>query len=367
MQFEKDTLVFDQVDQKLEYTGERYIPQETSDEMTIEHMQRYFFAKEFVKNKIILDAACGEGYGSHVLNEEANKVYAIDLDENAIKEAQKKYREDNIQFTSSSIEKLQFKDKMFDTIVSFETIEHVTEDIQKSFLKEVSRTLKEDGVFVVSTPNKYIYTDKVGVKNPYHQKEFYQKEFLEFLSEFFEYTYVFNQYFRLGYFIDQENKTSSLNLDSIDAEDARYYIVICSHHELQIDMSKSYEVFDNSMYFELFKNCNKLDKEMITLNKDFKEFRYNSKEYINHIENDIKELNGEIIHRDKDIVQLNAAIEHRDKDIEELKSVIEHRDKDIEELKSVIEALRNHNESLIEKIEHPIKNIVEKIYNKTKR
>lgn len=348
--YKYNSIVFDCTKQGLEYTGERYVPNETSDEMTIEHMQRYLFAQEFVKQKIVLDAACGEGYGSSILNKQANKVYAIDLDEKAINEARNKYHKDNIQFCVSSIENLPFQDKMFDTIISFETIEHVKESIQQSFLKEVNRTLKDDGIFIISTPNKRIYTDKVKSKNIYHEKEFYKDEFLEFLSKYFQYTYVFNQHFRIGYFLEQEGQTTSMKLDSIDSEDARYYVVICSHNELKIDISKSYEVFNNSMYFDLIKNCNKLDRETVTLNKDFNEFRENARQYIHHLEQDIK--------------QLKEALTYKDEDIEELKEVIAHRDSDIAELNNVIEHGKKENLTLKEIIKHPIRSKVKKILNK---
>lgn len=367
MQIEKDELIFDDTNQNLEYTGERYVPKGTSDEMTIEHMQRYLFAKEFVKNKIILDAACGEGYGSHILNKDANKVYAIDIDDEAIADAQKKYKQDNIKYILSSIEKLPFEDKMFDLIISFETIEHVNETIQKAFLEEVNRTLKKDGIFIISTPNKRIYSDKVETKNPYHKKEFYKDEFKNFLGQHFEYIYIFNQYFRLGYFIDQEGKRSSIEMESIDAEDARYYIAVCSHRELQIDMLKSFEVFDNSMYFELFKNCNKLDNEIIKVNKDFKEFRYKSKEYVKHLENDIKDLQEAVVNNDKIIMQLNNVIENRDKVIMQLNNAIENRNTDIKGLELVVDDIRKQNELLEEIIKHPIKNIVNKVYNKIRK
>lgn len=366
MEIEKDALVFDDTNENLEYTGERYVPKGTSDEMTIEHTQRYLFAKEFANNKIILDAACGEGYGSHILSKEANKIYAIDIDKETINKARKKYQQDNIEFISSSIERLPFGDEMFDLSISFETIEHVNENIQKSFLEEVNRTLKKDGIFIISTPNKRIYSDKVETKNPYHKKEFYRAEFQEFLGKHFEHIYMFDQHFRLGYFLNQEGKENSVEMDSINAEEARYYIAVCSHCELQIDMEKSFEVFDNSMYFELFKNCNKLYKEITILNSDFKEFRHNSKEYINHIENDIKRLQEALIKKDEDTLLLNSVITNRDKDIEELKSVITHRDRDIKELKSVIDELRNQNESLKEGIEHPIKSILKKLCKRTK-
>ena len=70
-------------------------------------------------------------------------------------------------------------------VVSFETIEHVGEEIQKKFLEEICRVLKPEGTLIMSTPNKAVYTDLVEGENPFHVKEFYVKEFQEFLGSRF--------------------------------------------------------------------------------------------------------------------------------------------------------------------------------------
>ena len=44
------------------------IPNETPYESFQEHINRYAFASHFVKDKIVLDIACGTGYGSSYLN-----------------------------------------------------------------------------------------------------------------------------------------------------------------------------------------------------------------------------------------------------------------------------------------------------------
>src|SRR4030043_1547903 len=48
------------------YTGERVVPAYKND-CFYAHLSIYNFAKEFVKNKIVLDAGCGSGYGTYYL------------------------------------------------------------------------------------------------------------------------------------------------------------------------------------------------------------------------------------------------------------------------------------------------------------
>ena len=73
-----------------EYTGERFLPQECRGEMAAEHYQRYRLAAQLVKGKKVLDAACGEGYGSSLLAEEAEEVTGLDIDKEAVENANHK-------------------------------------------------------------------------------------------------------------------------------------------------------------------------------------------------------------------------------------------------------------------------------------
>ncbi len=127
----------------MKFTGERFLPQNIADtdEIYIEHMNRYIFASQFVEGKIVLDAACGEGYGTDILAEKAEKAYGIDLNEEVIDSASKKYC--NANFSRMSIDDMSdFADDYFDVVVSFETIEHVAADTQKKFLTEIKESLE---------------------------------------------------------------------------------------------------------------------------------------------------------------------------------------------------------------------------------
>ena len=51
----------------------------------------------------------------------------------------------------------------FDIIVCFEALEHISD--HESLLTEVKRLQKNDGLFVVSTPNKITYTEIPQIDN----------------------------------------------------------------------------------------------------------------------------------------------------------------------------------------------------------
>jgi ubiquinone/menaquinone biosynthesis C-methylase UbiE len=139
-------------------------------------------ASNFIKGKIILDVACGTGYGSFYLSQFAKAVYGVDVNNDIINENIKKYKNSNLQFICSSAENLPFENDYFDVIVSFETIEHI-HDYQKVMI-EFKRVLKKDGLLIISTPNKLI-SEINHIRNPFHIKEFYHEEFEKLLSSYF--------------------------------------------------------------------------------------------------------------------------------------------------------------------------------------
>ena len=57
---------------QLPWTGERYVPQITG-EIQLEHIHRYILAQEYAKDKDVLDIACGEGFGSAILETEGGR------------------------------------------------------------------------------------------------------------------------------------------------------------------------------------------------------------------------------------------------------------------------------------------------------
>ena len=150
----------------MRFTGERFIPDhELDSEITIEHLQRYEAVKKLVKGKIVLDASSGEGYGSALLAKEAKEVYGLDISKEAIENAKGKYKRTNLQYIEGSVTDIPLADKSLDMVISFETIEHIDEVAQNAFIKEIKRVLKDDGMLVISTPNKRIYSDEFNYRN----------------------------------------------------------------------------------------------------------------------------------------------------------------------------------------------------------
>jgi len=159
---------------ELPFTGERFVPG-AKGEIWIEHWHRYHFASRCVGAKRVLDAACGEGYGTALLARTAAQVTGVDLSAEAIAHAQQAYAaQRNARFVCAPCTKLPLADASIDVAVSFETIEHIAE--QGPFLDEIARVLAPGGVAILSCPNKAEYSDKRGFANAFHVKELYRDE-----------------------------------------------------------------------------------------------------------------------------------------------------------------------------------------------
>lgn len=181
--------------QPLRFTGERFVGG-AGVEITYDHLLRYFFALQLVQGKQVLDIASGEGYGAALLANSAAQVDAFDLDPQSVAHARAKYgQRTNLRFQAGSAP--QFLDAVpahtYDVVTAFEFIEHVSLEDQHRVLKEVRRVLKPEGVLLMSTPDKRLYTDVTLAKNPFHLRELYRPEFEELLGAHFSHVQVLDQ------------------------------------------------------------------------------------------------------------------------------------------------------------------------------
>jgi len=169
--------------EKLEFDGGRCTPWVTTQILSA-HLHRYFSVLELVQGKHVLDISCGEGYGSALM--EANgaaDVTGVDIDADIIARASRVYGKANLAFkTADARGPLPFENDTFDVIVSFETIEHISE--HQGFLTELTRVLTRNGTLVISTPDKT--QSDPAQPNPFHELELTEAEFLALLKRHFK-------------------------------------------------------------------------------------------------------------------------------------------------------------------------------------
>ena len=166
----------------LAFTGERFLP-DVRGTIWYEHWHRYAAVAPLAAGKRVLDAACGEGYGSHLLAQEAAHVTGVDVSAEAVAHARERYARANHEFAAASVTALPLPDASVDLVVSFETVEHLA--AQEAMLAEFRRVLTPAGALVISSPNRPVYNEGGGVENHYHVRELDRAELAALLSPVF--------------------------------------------------------------------------------------------------------------------------------------------------------------------------------------
>lgn len=161
-------------------TSERVIPElyEESIEQWIlflKHRYAYELALSFIKKTDkVLEIGCGDGYGADLLSTSGADVLALDVDEDSINYAKRKYEKDNLNFEVYDGEAINYADHSFDVIVSFQVIEHVAN--VNAYLNNIVRLLKPEGLFIITTPSRtYRLAKDQRPWNEFHLREYDQE------------------------------------------------------------------------------------------------------------------------------------------------------------------------------------------------
>jgi O-antigen biosynthesis protein len=181
--------------QALPFAGER-MTTEMEGQIAFEHLHRYCVARDLCVNKDVLDVASGEGYGSVLLASVARHVVGVEIDTFSVSHARDAYATANLKFIEGDAHALPVDSASFDVVVSFETLEHLRDQAQ--FLREVRRVLRPQGVLIVSTPDRDVYSAPGQPVNRFHILELSQPEFATLLSEFFIHHRILRQRSLLG-------------------------------------------------------------------------------------------------------------------------------------------------------------------------
>ncbi|MBS0584187.1 MAG: class I SAM-dependent methyltransferase [Proteobacteria bacterium] len=231
----------------LEFTGERFTP-ECVREIWYEHWARYAFAAGFARGKRVLDAACGEGFGSALLARTAAQVTGLDVSAQAVAHAQSRYGGvANLRYVQGDCTRLDLPAASVDLVVSIETLEHVA--AQEEMVAGFARVLGEDGVFIVSSPDKRTYSDATGFRNEYHVRELYREELLALLGTHFPEVRLYGQklLFQSAIWALDEDGSRASAIAATTAEaaadgstllksglqyDPLYFIAVCSRRPL---------------------------------------------------------------------------------------------------------------------------------------
>ena len=336
----------------LEWTGERYVPQMRGT-IALEHLHRYAFASEYVQGLDVLDIASGEGYGSEMLSRTARHVYGVDIDEVSVTHAQRKYQSKNLEYRLGSCTEIPLLDSSVDIIVSFETIEHITD--HEIMMLELKRVLRPGGVVLISSPEKNAYDDLNQNPNPYHIRELNRGEFKLLLAKHFKHTALMGQRVLHGSVLvgvdGRATMDHTYDFSALPATiDSRhgltkpvYLVAICSDQPIKDPTGSLCEqdIRENEYYVELSKKCT--DQEVVLKQSaaqvtDRDQWLMDAKSAIDERDLRLIAFAGEIEQKNALHHQISEAIAQSKNQIATLEALATERDGQLEKLKEVISA-----------------------------
>ncbi len=193
-----------------EREAERFVPDRDGPELAYEHVHRYLLAAKLLKGLRVLDLAAGSNYGSLLMQQAGCSMTTLDMDSAALRS--------DLSGLCGDAQRLPLRDGSFDAVVCFEAIEHVANP--EALVEEVQRVLCDRAIFLVSTPDRAIYTDRAGHQNPYHLSEMDRGEFTTLLGRHFAHVRISGQGLWAGSWItvlDEGNEGSTVQRRKVDA------------------------------------------------------------------------------------------------------------------------------------------------------
>lgn len=157
------------------------------------------FISQYIKGKC-LEIGCGNGTWTTFLRKNCSNLVSVDLSKERMRRAREGIDDLEINFVLCDARFLPFKDFSFDTVCAFEVIEHLPNySEQLKFLSEVKRVVSNNGVFLITTPNRPLFRLYRKILKERHTTHFSELNYFQFkfiLKTFFP---IVKMYGRFGW------------------------------------------------------------------------------------------------------------------------------------------------------------------------
>jgi 2-polyprenyl-3-methyl-5-hydroxy-6-metoxy-1,4-benzoquinol methylase len=143
------------------------------------HLVAYRFAASLACDKRVLDAGCGEGFGTQTLADVAREVVGVDYSDDAIDSARGNWHRANLSFRVEDLTAAPSEATAFDLVLSFQVIEHIADEMP--YLRGLCSRVAPGGTLIITTPNILMSFSE----NPFHVREYRAEEFEALLRRVF--------------------------------------------------------------------------------------------------------------------------------------------------------------------------------------
>jgi 2-polyprenyl-3-methyl-5-hydroxy-6-metoxy-1,4-benzoquinol methylase len=139
----------------------------------------YRYAATLAAGKRVVDAGCGEGFGTQILADVATAVVGLDYSAAAIAVCRHTWRKPHLRFEQADLTQPLTIADTFDLVINFQVLEHMRDEL--AFLQNLKALLAPSGQLLLTTPNRL----KSFSENPYHLREYTAPELRRLLERVF--------------------------------------------------------------------------------------------------------------------------------------------------------------------------------------
>ena len=107
----------------------------------------------YEKSDTVLDLGCGVGYACKMVAPQVKKYIGLDYSSGMVSQAKEVNKDfGNAEFFVGDGVSIPFEDNFFDIIFCEQVFQHMNEDDSYLYFKEILRTVKSDGSFILQIP-----------------------------------------------------------------------------------------------------------------------------------------------------------------------------------------------------------------------
>lgn len=230
-------------------------------EVAYDRLIGYAFARRYVAGKVVANLGWEEvGYGSYLLTETAESVAGLTNTTEALDLARTAYPAPNAEYKRADLPELPYPEGYFDVVVAFGVVENL--ERPETLVRETRRVLKQDGVLVISVPDRRVLVEEGDRVD--HRRGMYVPQFRDLLEQHFQRVLVYRQGAVAGGFIfpearkidatSVESAPLSLAAPRVGAEPptTRSVIAVCGDTEV-LEREKPHLVLDRDR--RVFDEC----------------------------------------------------------------------------------------------------------------